>query len=179
MLISPFTIFASSGNSSSEVALKKRPYLFNLTSSGNNLPSLFFRLSIVRNFINLNIFSSFPGRSCIKKGFPLINTIPSTININNTGESTIKAIKLNEKSIILFRYFSYILFLHIRFNDYSKHALITSIILSCCSAVILLSLGRHNPLAKISIPTSATPPAIYAFDLARPLPSLTINGFKR
>ena len=32
---------------------------------------------------------------------------------NNNGESTIKAIKLNEKSITLFRYFAYISILHI------------------------------------------------------------------
>lgn len=35
--------------------------------------------------------------------------------------------------------------------SYSQQAFITSIILSCCSAVILLSLGRHNPLVKTSI----------------------------
>ena len=139
-----------------------------------------FDYPIVRNFINLNIFSFFPGRSCVKKGLPRIKNVPRIIKITNKGERTISAIKLREKSIILLKHLAYIILLHnIALNNYSKQALITSIILSCCSAVILLSLGRHNPLVKMSIPTSATPPAIYAFDLARPFPSLTTNGFKR
>ena len=43
---------------------------------------------------------------------------------------------------------------------YSKHLLITSIILSCCSGVILLSEGKQHPLSKMSAPTSLSPPAI-------------------
>lgn len=50
------------------------------------------------------------------------------------------------------------------FLCYSKQARINSIILSCSSHFILLSLGKQTPLAEMSIPTSATPPAIYAYE---------------
>ena len=52
-----------------------------------------------------------------------------------------------------------------------------SIILSCCSGVILLSEGKHNPLRKISAPTSIPEPFIYAFVRPLPLPSTVTNGF--
>ena len=46
------------------------------------------------------------------------------------------------------------------FFFYAKQARISSMTVSCCSGVILLSLGRHSPRWKMSAPTSATPPAI-------------------
>lgn len=45
-------------------------------------------------------------------------------------------------------------------KPYRKHRWIISITLSCCSSVILLSLGRHSPLRKISAPTSTPFPAM-------------------
>ena len=39
-----------------------------------------------------------------------------------------------------------------------KHLWMISIIRSCCSSVILLSLGKHSPLRKISAPTSIPEP---------------------
>ena len=41
---------------------------------------------------------------------------------------------------------------------YRKHRCIISITLSCCSGVILLSLGKHSPRRKISAPTSIPEP---------------------
>ena len=41
-----------------------------------------------------------------------------------------------------------------------KHRCIISIILSCCSGLILLSLGRQSPRRKISAPTSIPEPFI-------------------
>ena len=52
-----------------------------------------------------------------------------------------------------------------------------SIIRSCCSSVILLSEGKHNPLRKISAPTSIPEPFIYAFVRPLLLPSTVTNGF--
>ena len=50
----------------------------------------------------------------------------------------------------------------------------------CSSGVILLSLGRHSPRAKISIPTScAAPSSIYALLRALPLPLFVMNGCSR
>ena len=46
--------------------------------------------------------------------------------------------------------------------SYSKQERIISIILSCSSAVILISLGRHNPLWKISAPLSMISLPTYA-----------------
>lgn len=60
-----------------------------------------------------------------------------------------------------------------------KHRLIISMTFACSSFVILLSLGRHNPLVNISAPTSSTPPAIYALVFARTSPERVINGFIR
>lgn len=43
---------------------------------------------------------------------------------------------------------------------YSKHSLMIWMMASCCSGVILLSLGRQRPRAKMSAPTSVMPPAM-------------------
>lgn len=61
-------------------------------------------------------------------------------------------------------------------HHHSKHPLMISITRFCCSTVILLSLGRHNPLWNISAPMSLTPPAMYALVRARPFPSTVTNG---
>lgn len=58
---------------------------------------------------------------------------------------------------------------------YSKHLCIMSITTSCCSGVILLSEGRHNPRLNKSAPTSSPEPFIYALDLPRPFPSAVTN----
>ena len=60
-----------------------------------------------------------------------------------------------------------------------KHLWIMSIITSCCSSVILLSLGRHSPLRKLSAPTSIPEPFMYAFVRPLPLPSTVTKGFVR
>ena len=43
---------------------------------------------------------------------------------------------------------------------YSKHSLMVWMMASCCSGVILLSLGRQRPRAKMSAPTSRVSPAM-------------------
>ena len=48
---------------------------------------------------------------------------------------------------------------------------------SCCSAVILLSLGRHRPRSKMSAPTSVFLPSGQACIWVLPSPSRTTNGF--
>ena len=53
--------------------------------------------------------------------------------------------------------------------SHPKHRLIISITTSCCSGVILLSLGRHRPRRKMSAPTSTAPVSLmYALLRARP-----------
>ena len=106
--ISPFRILKSSGNSSSEVERRNLPYFVSLTSSGSRLPFSSFSQVIVRNFISLKIFSSLPGRSCVKKGFPFIIIAPRIINTKNTGDRTIIAHSDRNKSSGRFMYFAYI-----------------------------------------------------------------------
>ena len=50
-------------------------------------------------------------------------------------------------------------------------------ICSCCSFVILLSLGRHRPRSKMSAPTSSTPPAMWALAFALPSPEAVMKPF--
>ena len=45
-------------------------------------------------------------------------------------------------------------------HNHSKHSLMVWMMASCCSGVILLSLGRQSPRAKISAPTSRVSPAM-------------------
>ena len=45
-------------------------------------------------------------------------------------------------------------------HTYSKHSLMVWMMASCCSGVILLSLGRQSPWAKMSAPTSRVSPAM-------------------
>lgn len=62
---------------------------------------------------------------------------------------------------------------------YWKQRCIISIITSCCSGVILLSLGKQSPRLKMSAPTSAPEPFMYAFVRPLPLPSTVTKGFVR
>ena len=62
---------------------------------------------------------------------------------------------------------------------YKKHLWMISIILSCCSAVILLSEGKHSPRRKISAPMSTPDPLMYAFVRPLPFPSAVMKAFVR
>ena len=66
-ILSPFTIFNSSGNSSRLVARKNFPNLGSLSASGSKFP-LSSRLSVIlRNLYILKIFPCSPGRSWQKR----------------------------------------------------------------------------------------------------------------
>ena len=73
-----------------------------------------WRLLMVRNLISLKIFSFpvflsiFPGRACVKNGFPLMAIAPTTVKITSRGERTISASKDSVKSKNLFPNFAYI-----------------------------------------------------------------------
>ena len=58
---------------------------------------------------------------------------------------------------VVFTYSFYVLSLP---YFYWKQLFMISIMISCCSAVILLSLGRHKPLSKISFPASMPLPFV-------------------
>ena len=106
--LSPIKILINDGNSSNDVERKNLPYETNLISSGSSFPSLSFSFVIVRNFNNDMILSFFPGLFCTKKGFPFIQIAPIIVKITSNGESTIKAHKLNIKSIALLKNLAYI-----------------------------------------------------------------------
>ena len=107
MLISPLAILNASGISSKLVALSIFPNLVSLSLSGNKFPFSSFASVIVLNLYNLNIFSSFPGLSCVKiTGEPNF-TLTNIAIIRYNHEKTIIAIKLHIKSNGLFIYFSY------------------------------------------------------------------------
>ena len=102
MLMSPFSMFTSSGNSSKLVLLSTLPNFVSLSESGSKFPFSSFLSVIVLNLYSVNIFSSFPGRCCLNIiGLPsfILTSIATT---SNTGDKTISAIKLNIKSNILF-----------------------------------------------------------------------------
>ena len=54
------------------------------------------------------ICSFFPGLFCTKNGFPFMQIAPTIVKITSNGDSTIKAHKLNIKSIALLKSLAYI-----------------------------------------------------------------------
>ena len=107
MLISPFKILNSSGNSSKLVERKNFPNFVSLTSSGSSSPFSSRSSVIVRNLYILNIFSSFPGRGCLNStGLPSF-TRTSTATTAMIGDRTVIASKDNKKSIHRLTYFLY------------------------------------------------------------------------
>ena len=108
MLISPFSIFHSSGSSSRLVERRNLPNLVNLSLSDNNSPNLSFLSIIVLNLYIVNIFSFNPGLCCLNIiGLPSL-TLTNIATISITGPNIISAIKDNMKSKILLIYFLYI-----------------------------------------------------------------------
>ena len=168
MLISPFKILNSSGNSSKLVDLKNLPNLVNLIESESNSPFSSFSSVIVRNLYILKIFSFKPGRSCLNNiGLPSLNRT-SIATINNNGDNAIIAISDNTKSINLLKYFLYML---IRCSGFGHRWSVNDDAMTSATPgghigqplqirmLTTIGLGHRLPPTDIRPPT----PAIFAF----------------
>ena len=113
--MSPFKMLNSSGSSSRLVERRNLPYAVRRTSSGSNLPLASFSFVMVRNLTSLKIFSSFPGRGCVKNGFPFILTAPRIVRATSSGLRQQIAARAQQKSIGRLRKREYIL---IQYNKF-------------------------------------------------------------
>ena len=107
--MSPFKMLKSSGSSSRLVLRRNFPYAVRRTSSGSSFPEASRALVMVRNLTSLKIFSSLPGRGCVKNGFPFILNAPTTVSITSSGLRQQIAARAQKKSIGRLRKREYIL----------------------------------------------------------------------